>query len=32
MLSSMGYHTFNIFLKLTYDEAIKLYRDFKKCK
>ena len=29
MYTSLGFHTFDIFLKLTYDEAIDLYKAFK---
>jgi|GEM_PF-837101 len=31
MLSSIGFHTFTMFLRLTYSEALELYKDFKKC-
>jgi len=30
-ISSLGYHTFTIVRRLTYSEAIKLYKDFKNC-
>ena len=30
-LSSIGFHTFSMFLRLTYTEAIELHKDFKKC-
>ncbi|MEA4835815.1 MAG: hypothetical protein VB133_11840 [Anaeromusa sp.] len=31
MLTSLGFHTFAIFLRLTYSEAVRLYRDFQNC-
>lgn len=31
MLSSIGFHTFTMFLLLTFSEALKLYRDFQNC-
>ena len=30
MSASLGYHTFTIFKRLTYDEAVRLYNDFKR--
>ena len=31
MRSSLGFHTFTIFLRLTESEALKLYKDFQEC-
>lgn len=32
MITSLGFHTFTIFLRLTYSQALSLYKDFQRCK